>query len=120
MSSRRWYRSSVTGERGFLVTNEGKAFIQLDNPRQVSLRPMGPEWTEDSEARPLMKAALAAVAFSADVALCAGLGIPVKKTKWHELTQEEKMRWLTLPPPGNPARRLLFRVITEGLKGLTQ
>lgn len=117
--SDRWYRSTVTGERGRLTTQEGRAFVKLDNPSQVQLRPIGPEWVEETEARPLQRAAVAQVAFAADVALCTALGITVRKKLWHELSQEEKKQWLILPPL-NPARRVLYRAIEEALKGLCQ
>ena len=114
-----WYRSSSTGDRGYLVTRDGGAAIRLDRPGEC-IRKLDSTWIPEPAARPLRAAELAQVVHAADVALCKLLGMHKATPKaWASLTDDDRALWMAVgPPTTNPTRVALYEAIKGAISGL--
>jgi len=116
----RVYRNATTGDRGFLVRMDDRDWIRMDRGAGVEdLRPYrASDWIEERETRRLSAAAVARVAFDADRALCAALGL-VKESRrdWLSLSDSERIQWMNDGPPDDP-RSALRSAVIAALEGV--
>lgn len=112
-----WYRSAVTGDRGWMVIRDGVDSIKLDRPNQEIVRPYySSEWAAEKEHRPMTIAQVAQVAFAADRQLCTALQLYGQgKTQWIDLPEEKKIRWYN-EGPKNPVRAKLYLAVRKALE----
>ncbi len=117
---RHYYRSTTTGDLGFMITQEGQPFIMLDRPNERIIKPWRKhEWIVELEHRPMTEAQIAQVAFEADKKLCLLLGMHDKATReWMSLYEEQRIEWTTDGPKGNRYREHLYRSIMDVLAPL--
>lgn len=123
-SKREWYKSSTTGDRGWLVKREvdgkEKSFIKLDRPMRETLLPFTKtQWLPVGEYRPMTRQQLAQVAFEADKKLCFFLGKQHRsRTDWASLSDEDRIEFVKNGPPGADRQRL-FKANMKALGGLS-
>lgn len=101
-SERAWHRDASTGDRGFLVKRNGRAYIKLDRPMQEILKPyqVG-NWIPDLETRPMTRGQLGQIAFEADRKLCFFIGEHDRsKRSWLDLSDEQRIEWNKHGPKG--------------------
>lgn len=113
-----WYRNRLTGERGQLLTEQGHAYIKLDQPRHDARRTFGTDWVKEENFSRMPRVAFAQIAFYADRELKRATGRQIGKKEWHELTQDEKRLWMEGCPSVNPASKMLYEKIQEALGSL--
>jgi hypothetical protein len=122
MEARRWYTHTMTGDRGYLVQQDGEDCIRYDQPgheRIVRLRTE--QWVVDSDHRPLNLGQLAQVAYAADQKLCWALGLYAQLKSWLDLNEEQRASWVRGEgPKGHPARIALFASVWSTLKELAR
>jgi hypothetical protein len=120
---KRWVRHRITGQAGWIVEMKGKKYVHPDRPAGVNLLPYREgEWLDEDERRPLTRYQIASVAYEADKALCAALGLPGEHQgyrPWVSLTGDERQRWRDTGPEGPKAqgpRQHLWRTIMTGMQ----
>lgn len=115
---REYYRSKMTGDRGWLVRREGKDLIRLDRPMEELLRPLH-GWQRDEEALLLPASQAAQVAFEADRALCRiyGLHAEARKT-WADLKDKERIAFINdgIDDREHPVRSEVYTAIATAMK----
>lgn len=114
---RDWYRSSVTGDRGYKVVWQGVECIRLDRPGE-HMRKLGPEWITDSDVRPIRAVDLAQVVLAADRATCAAIGMHQARPKeWLSMTDRDRALWIEMgPPTTDPVRLAVYEAIKSALQ----
>lgn len=120
---RKFFRSSVDGERGYLIHREGVDYIKLDRPNEEVLRHYnnGQQWVPDVERRPLSKGQIAKVCFEADRELCRALGMYDQTRKdWLDLSDKLRIAWMNDGPQKTPERKALWSAIQMILEPLTR
>lgn len=117
----------MTGDLGFLIERDGRQFIKLDRPNQEILRPFNAqtshEWQPDAVRRPLTNYQIGMVAFAADKALKAALGLhdTTKNEKaWLDLSDSQRRLWMEKGPVVDPVRASLYKAIMDELRPLTE
>lgn len=100
-AERVYYRDVRTGDRGYMIEEDGKKCIKLDRPMHSVVRVYREQdWAADRETRPLTEAQCAQVAFAADVLLCKFLGYQaLAKREWLLLKDTERIQWVQEGPP---------------------
>ncbi len=119
---RRWYSHARTGDRAYFVKREGRECVRLDRPNEELIRPLGPEWKEDHETRPLNMSQLARICYVADQELCKALGEQSLMKDWLSLRDEEMHAWMSGkgPTKGPKDRAKLYRSNWDTLKGIAR
>lgn len=114
-----WYRSTVTGDRGYLVEEDGVQYIDLDRPmEQVRRRYDAKEWMVDKDDRPLNVSQMAQIPFAADSALCRVLGYHHKhKGEWANLSDQQRIAWIQ-DGPETGVRRELYEAVMGAISQL--
>jgi hypothetical protein len=118
-TERRWYSHTRTGDRAYFVKREGRECVKLDRPNQEIVKPLGPEWKEDHETRPLNMSQLARICYAADQELCKALGERDCLKDWLSLRDEDVADWMSGrgPKKGPVERRKLYASNWTALKG---
>lgn len=124
-----YVRSERTGDLGWMVRRDGVEMVRLDRPSQEIIRQMSPEWVQVVDHRPCSHAQVVQVAFMADKALCALLGLyeesgpkrdrltgPSAKKDWRDLNERQLIAWLEEGPSNPPIRRILYNSIVNVLE----
>lgn len=119
---REWWRNIRDGQRGYKVRRNGVWRIRLDRPEQdINLPMTGYAWTVDHDLRPLNKHDVATVAFAADKRLCFVLGDhESSRREWHELTEQERIRFMQKGPEDTRIRNNVWRAIMRETEPLTK
>lgn len=119
-----WYSHRTTGDRAYLVTENGKQRIRYDRPSQsneLTTRDFEPsEWIALHEVRPLTEHQMAQVALDADKKLCFFLGMhSLANRTWLSMRDEQRIDWTNNGPPltAHPLRREQFAMIMSVLRG---
>lgn len=117
-----WYRSTMTGDLGWMVRRDGKARIRLDRPQEDITRPFSKtNWKEDSTHRPMAAMQAIRVAFAADQQLCLALGLHDKaRVEWESLSDAARDKWMKEGPSKPLLRRLVYRAIKIALEPSTR
>ena len=113
-SERTYYRSTSSGDLGYLVRRGGEDKIRLDRPMEEIIRPLREnEWQREQEFRPFARAQVAAIAFETDKLLCKMLGLHKEgKAEWLSLKDDDRIAFMQDGPAGgNPLRRDLYLAI---------
>jgi hypothetical protein len=115
-----YYRDARTGDRGWMVTREGKKAIKLDRAMHDVCRTYKEsDWILDKETRPITRAQQAQVAFGADVILCRFLGFhALGKRDWNLMKDEERIAWVKKGPSGG-VRLQLFEAVMHALRDIS-
>lgn len=120
MTTREWYRSTMTGDRGYRETRDGIDYVILDRPGvEIIKRYKEKEWTKDVEVRPLSRIAIAQVAHAADHNLCRVLGHLHSSKEWIDLTGNQRVRWMNTGPQKSSIRRRLFNYVKVAIEWLS-
>lgn len=118
---RKWVHHSTTGDRGFLVEEDGKTLVQLDRVNQVIRRPYNTgEWVLEEDHRPLTIHSLAQVSYAADGALMVAMGRAQNPAPWVALRENDKLRWIKQGPGGKGPRAKLYAAINKALGNLLE
>lgn len=113
------YQSQSTGNRGYLVMEDGKQKVRLDRPDEEIIVPFDGTWSRLKEHRPLSRYHLTHVAFVADRALLKALGKHAEaRIEWESLTPEERRDWMELGPEDDGVRERLYNKVLEALEEL--
>lgn len=115
---RKYYRSSVDGQRGWLVRRDGKDCIRLDRPMEDLCVPLA-GWKEDRQAHVMSPHAAAKIAYIADQALCSATGEYFPKKEWIDLSDKERIRFMKDGPDVGGFRDEFHLGIRKLLKDLT-
>ncbi len=114
--ARQYFRHAETGDLGYLVMRDGAQKIRYDQPgmdRVVQFK--AGDWIPEKDVNPLSLQALARIAFEADKALCAAIGLYAEsRREWLNLRDRERIEWTNDGPSGNEHRTGLFNDIMSG------
>jgi len=112
-SARVYYRSSRTGDLGFMVTREGVDAIQLDRPNEEILRPFTvAEWQPEQASSGMSRVQMAHVAFAADCALCRCMGEhDLAKRDWLSMREEARIKFSERGPSGGVRKRVFDAIL---------
>lgn len=122
---REWYRHRTTGQRGFMVHEDGKPYIRLDRGPAVRVIEPYRESTWAPEEEPEHSASpaqMAHVLYQADLALCRAIGYHPALEKdrrlgWDGMSVAERMEWWRTPPKGRKIRVRAWHYLKRGLEG---
>ena len=118
--ARNYYRHTTTGDRGYLVVEDGQTRIRLDRPGEVVSKKLDSNWEPETEKRPLLRYHLWKLTFEADRELCKALGQhSVARGDWLDMSDQERISWGTRGPRGE-VRRKLFDAIVKAMEGLVE
>ncbi len=111
------YRSTTTGDRGYLVEVDGKKYIDLDRPSHSSRRLYKErDWIKEDEHRPLLPQQIWHVYFQAEKYLRIALGDPKgNKMDWMMMDNNTRGEWVR----EEPEHRLL-RTVREALEEILE
>lgn len=117
-SERVWYRSNKTGQRGYLIQQDGKDMVHLDHPNDYHVVPMSSEWQPDNAVAKLSPMQRAQVAYAADCVLRKFVGEADGRTgEWSMLSDAERIEFVDHgPKKANGIRKALWASILEELK----
>lgn len=118
-----WYRHVNSGQRAYLVKQNGVQMIRLDRPSEDITKPFDPtQWIPDSETRPMTRAQIAQICKVADRQLCHFLGLAkLAKREWFDMKEKERVEWIEGKGPLDPpARQRLFRVMYDEMEPWTR
>ena len=115
---RKYYRSAIDGQRGYLVRRDGKDRIRYDRPME-DLHTDLSGWIEDKQLHPMSAHAAAKIAFIADKALCKAIGDYGPKEEWIDLSDKERIRFMKDGPDVGGFRDEFHKGIMGLLKDLT-
>lgn len=115
-NERQYYRSTDTGDLGWLVRREGKDRIRLDRANQEIIRPFDDgKWIEDREWRPFSRTQVSKLLFEIDRQMCLLLGLHKEaKRDWLSLKDADRIEWMKSGPgPGNLRAKVYEAVLAE-------
>lgn len=119
-SERTYYRSSLDGQRGYLVKRGGVECIRLDRPAQELIEKLDASWRLDSQAYPITPHRAAKIAFVADRELCGAIGkYTESKVDWLDLPEKQRIAFMEDGPGDDGIRDKLFQAVMGTLKELT-
>ena len=119
-SERVYYRSSVDGQRAYVVRRNDEECLRLDRPGEELIRKKDGTWKLDEQLYPLTAHQLAKVAWVADKALCACIGEHTESKKdWLNTPERERIRFMKEGPDMGNIRDQLYTAIMTSLKDLT-
>ncbi len=116
---RKYYRSSVDGQRGYLVRREGKDCVRLDRPMEELISQLDGSWILDAKLHVMSPHAAAKIAYIADQALCKATGEYGAKEEWIDLRDKERIRFRKDGPDVGGFLDEFFKGIMALLKDLT-
>lgn len=121
--SEKVYRSTTTGDRGFLTERGGAKFVRLDRTNQVIEKPYKEdEWTEESPHRPLLPHHLSRIFFEAEKHLLIALGDPQgRDMDWDMMVARQKNIYRNeMDDQDNPLVKKLHKAMHKVLDPLSQ
>lgn len=110
---RTWYRSTQTGDRGYLVRRDGKDRVRLDRPNEDIHRPLnGDDWALDEDYRPYTRFQVSHLAWQTDRLLLRMMGLPNdSRLDWSTLSEEKRMKFMKSGPEDDGLRSELWSAI---------
>ena len=116
MTDRVYYRSTLTGQRGFLVETQEGARIQFDQ-RDKELVKFTHEWQPEQIRPKLNRIQCSRIAWAADRELAQWLGDPQDKRKdWLNIDDDKRIDFAHNGPNAGRERIRLYRAIMEALE----
>jgi hypothetical protein len=111
----KWFRHHLTGDKGFLVEENGERFIQYDRGPTVKERVPFNErnWSPEEDQRPLTKFQIGNLAYECDLAV-GRIGVvgPRDRKPWLNMTDAERSTWTANgPPKSEPMRRMMWEAV---------
>lgn len=121
-SRKEWVRDSVSGNRGYLVEENGVTVVRLDRPLEVIHKRYDPErWHPDGHNHPLTRAQVAQICHASIRELYRFTGKAHKaKEQWLDLPERERVRWIEGKGPKDKRARDFFNVMYSHLEPLTR
>lgn len=116
---RKYYRSTVDGQRGWLVRREGQDRVRLDRPMEDYHVKLDQTWVSDVQQHPMSAHAAAKIAYIADQALCGAIGEFAPKKAWIDLSDKERVRFMKDGPDVGGFRDEFHKGVKDLLKDLT-
>lgn len=119
-AQRRWVRSAVDGQLGYLVEDGGGVRVRLDRPREEIYKRYDPhQWPDAEDTRDLSKMQIARITYEADRAYRLACGEAASVVKdWISMKDEERIQWLkrgrAMPPVRHNLRAAIEGVIGDG------
>jgi hypothetical protein len=118
LGDRVYYRSNVTGERGFLVTRNGEQRVKMDRPGEELTRRLDTEWKSERVPVSMTDMQKVQVAWATDQVFCRVLGNrAANKKEWLSMSPDERISFLENGPGDSGRRDALFLAIMGALKG---
>jgi hypothetical protein len=118
-NERKYYRSAIDGQRGYLVRRGGEDCVRLDRPMEELVSPLDGSWAVDSKLHVMSRHAAAKIAYIADQALCRATGEYGSKKEWIDLGDNERIRFMKDGPDVGGFRDEFYKGIMGLLKDLT-
>ena len=118
---RQWFRHMVTGDKGYLIRQNGKDMIRLDRPQETNPKVYRPtDWVAEHQDRPLTMFHVAQICFAADKQFRFFTGEQrATKENWLDLNEEKRRLWMERGPLRTD-RADLYRAIKKALEPLTK
>jgi hypothetical protein len=117
LAERVYYRSTLNGQRGYLVETEMGERIRHDNPHEAKIVKFTQDWQPEAVRPPLNRMQVARVAYAADRVLAMWLGDPVDIRKdWMSIDDEERITFMKCGPAATGKRLDCFLAIMESLE----
>jgi hypothetical protein len=111
---RTYYRHARTGDLAYLVRRDGSDVLRYDRPNEEILRKLTGEWNREPDRVPYSRHQVAAVAFAADRALCAMMGMHKEsRDQWSSLHEKERLEYLKRGPRAGGVRDRLWAAIFD-------
>jgi len=90
------YRSTTTGDKGFMMEVDGKKYIELDRPsQQVRRLYKEKDWIKEDEHRPLLPQQIGRIHFEAQKYLLIAVGDPEgHKMDWLMMQNQDRNDWM--------------------------
>jgi hypothetical protein len=120
-----YYRHKQTGDRGYLVTVDGKQHIRYDRPFDPTTSlwdgPQQANWELDKHPEPFSIGQAISVVFEADRALCNILGLYGEgRRSWQSMIEKDRVKFI-LEGPKEPAIRVqVYKALRKILEPLTR
>ncbi len=118
-NERKYYRSSFSGQRGYLVRRAGEDCIRLDRPMEEIISRLDGSWVLDAKLHVMSRHAAAKIAYIADQALCRATGEYGSKKEWIDLHDKERIRFMKDGPDVGGFRDEFYKGVMGLLKDLT-
>jgi hypothetical protein len=114
-SERVWFRSTKSGNRGYLVKRDGKDMIHLDVNNDYHVVPMSSEWQPDRVAAKMSPMQRAQVAYAADCELRKYTGErDGRHREWNTMLDEDRISFMDHgPAKASRIRVQLWKAIME-------
>lgn len=112
-----YYRSSLSGQRGYLIETAEGPKIQHDTPRERTIVKFTSEWQPEIQRPPMNRVQACRVAYAADRELSRWFGDPVDSRKdWMNIDDDKRIDFCKNgPDAGNTDRQRVFAFILEAL-----
>lgn len=124
MESSKAYRSTTTGDRGFMLERGGKKVIRLDRGSQVIEREYKKdEWVEESEHRPLLPMQVTRMFFEVEKHMLIALGDTAARREmdWEMMTNRTRTAYMEeMGETDNVLVKKLHRAMHKILDPLSQ
>jgi hypothetical protein len=120
---REYWRSTSTGDRGYIVKRKGVEVIRLDRPMQELIFPKTQEWIADEFGSLMLESQAAGIAFAADREVCRAVGLHLESRRgWQDLSDQERMKFTKDGPArtANPIRGVVYDAILMATRPYTR
>ena len=117
-NKREYYLHLETGDRGYLVTRDGKAAIKWDRAMARDTTHELGKWKKMVDEVPLFSMhQIAMVAFVADKEVCRALGqVDIAQRQWIDLSDKQRRDWMLDGPKAKTGpRRTVYSAIVKAL-----
>lgn len=117
---REYYVHLETGDRGYLVTRDGKPAIKWDRPMAKDTTHEVHKWKKMADEVPLFSLhQIAMVAFAADKEVCRAMGqVDIAQRLWVDLGEKQRRDWMQDGPKAKTGpRRAVYQAIVAAMGG---
>jgi len=119
-NKREYYLHLETGDRGYLVTRDGRPAIKWDRAMAKDATHELHKWKKMVDEVPLFSLhQIAMVAFVADKEVCRALGqVDIAQRQWIDLSEKQRRDWMVDGPKAKTGpRRHVYQAILKALGG---
>ena len=117
-NKREYYLHLETGDRGYLVTRDGKLAIKWDRAMARDTTHELGKWKKMADEVPLFNMhQIAMVAFVADKEVCRALGqVDIAQRQWIDLSDKQRRDWMLDGPKAKTGpRRAVYSAIVKAM-----